>query len=197
MEGSGGGGGALSEFKSWWALAWPVSLASMARMGMHISDLAIVGHLQSDPKFPTATNVDFLGCTALAMTWMSFTSAVINMGLGAALSTLCSQAIGASNPRLCGVWLQCCLLVTAIACVPIAFAWYNTNVVVSAFVGADVCGELCFHLTGKFSRYSLMWLVPQALFTIGTFFTTPCIFLTHTSEQLLSGPRNCVPNSSF
>jgi Na+-driven multidrug efflux pump len=124
-----------SEFSKWFSLAWPVSLASLARMGMYISDLAILGHLQHDAAFPKATSDYFLGAAGLSFTWMAFTSSMISMGFGAALSTLSAQALGAKNPRLVGIWFQCCLVVVLFACIPIGIAWWYTDAAVLLFVG--------------------------------------------------------------
>ena len=154
------------ELKVWWTLAWPVSLAFSARVGMQITDLAMLGHLPYDPAFPTAKPVHFLGYAGLSLTWLAFTGAFINMGFGAALSTLCSQALGARNPRLCSVWLQCTLVVVLIACLPIGIAWYYTDVAIHFLVGEELCGPLCRELTRKFGQYSLLWLVPQALYSV-------------------------------
>lgn len=89
--------------------SWPVALATLCRMLVYNTDTAMVGHLGT------------LQLTGVSLA-QSFNQIVGVFGWGPAyvLNSICSQAIGAGNPKLAGNWFQLaiviCLVVSLVVC---------------------------------------------------------------------------------
>lgn len=127
-------------------LAWPVALSLLFRIGMGLTDLAVLGHLGTNE----------LAAAALANVWINVTSAFLYRGFAGALNPLCAQAYGAGNYRLVGLWLQQGLVASTIFSIPCALTWvYTENILIYAGVDNEVA-----HLAGVFSNYSILWLWP-------------------------------------
>jgi len=97
------------EADAWWALVWPLGLMAAARLSLLVIDQAFVGHLGT-PELAGAS---------LAGVWIDVISGWMWPSFGTAVSTLASQAIGAKNEPLAGVWLQTGLVLGAIASLPV------------------------------------------------------------------------------
>ena len=145
-----------SELSGWLKLFWPTVLTMLVRIGMGITDTAFVGHLQHDSSFPTATSVDFLSATSLALTWQGITSIICFNGGPPALSTLAGQAFGARNLPLMGTWLHLSLLYSLVAAVPVAVSWWFTSDVLRVALSRRACSETCLGLAEAFSQRSLI-----------------------------------------
>lgn len=104
---------------------------------------------------------EYLGASSLANVWMTVVSTFLFFAIGGAISTLCSQAHGAKNTQLVGIWLQIGLAVGTAACAPVAGLW---------FITADVASVTGFqantHLAGTFSRYSVIGLWPGLMYNL-------------------------------
>lgn len=137
-----------AETREWVGIAAPSTLQLFCRLGMALTDLALLGHLSTDA----------LAAASLANVWLIVSSTWILDAISGALNTTCSQAYGARNMSLVGIWLQCALVVCTSLCLPIAAAWwFADDVLVAAGFPADTSA-----LGAKFARYSLIGLLPQA-----------------------------------
>jgi len=126
-------------------------------MGMNLTDLAFMGHLQSDDNFPGATSKTFLAAGSVALTWMQLTNNFLYSGMVGALQTLTSQAYGAGNSKLMLAWLQIALVSTFLACIPVAGLWWFSGDIMHAALGAK-CASNCKELATTFSRFSIIKL---------------------------------------
>lgn len=75
---------------------------------MKTTDTSLLGHV----------GTHYLSAAALSDLWTSATGVFIE---GRILTSFCSQALGANNPRLAGVWLQVSLLVLGLLALPVIF----------------------------------------------------------------------------
>jgi len=97
------------EAGAWWGLVWPLGLTAAFRLSLVVIDQAFVGHLGT-PELAGA---------ALAGVWIDVVSGWMWPSFGTAVSTLASQAIGAKNEALAGVWLQTGTVLGLCAAVPV------------------------------------------------------------------------------
>lgn len=138
------------ELNSLVSAAWPQAIVVACRNLVDLIDTAVLGWLGTDE----------LVAAAYAQIVLSITSAVLWQGFGETLITLTSQALGAGNPRLAGIWLQTSLVIICLASLPVAALWWFTGDLLSfARVSKDVQD-----LSSMFARYSLIWLLPEAMF---------------------------------
>ena len=98
-------------FKTFIALALPAMLTNLAGMTTNIVSLIFAGHM-SDP-----TN---LAAHALAFSSNSILVKSLLVGLNAAQETLTSQAFGANDYKLCGVYLNRGILILIAFFIPLA-----------------------------------------------------------------------------
>lgn len=138
---------AKDELRSIWRLGWPVAMALLFRVAMSVTDVAVLGH----------KDTDFLAASAAALIWINVTSAFLYRAYGSALNTLCSQAYGAGNFTLVGYWLQQGLLFSSLSSLVVALLWWFTEDVLRAI---DIDPKIAA-LGGTFARWSILWLVPQ------------------------------------
>ena len=135
------------ELRSIWRLGWPVALAFLFRIAMSVTDVAVLGH----------KDTDYLAGAASALIWINVTSAFLYRAYGSALNTLCSQSYGAGNFQLVGYWLQQGLVFSTISSVFVALLWWFTADVLRLIaIDSDIAA-----LGGTFARWSILWLVPQ------------------------------------
>ncbi|KNC46234.1 multidrug/Oligosaccharidyl-lipid/Polysaccharide Flippase superfamily [Thecamonas trahens ATCC 50062] len=127
-------------------LAAPVAFTVLCRVGMMLTDLAVLGHLSGSA----------LAAASAALIWMNVVLSPIFRGFAPALNVLSAQALGADNPALAGQWA----LIAVLACsgygVCVGAAWWWGEAVLLG-IGADpaIAAE-----AGVFMRYSLLWTVP-------------------------------------
>ena len=138
---------AKDELRLLWRLSWPVAMAILFRVAMIVTDLAMLGH----------RSTHWLAAAAAAAIWLNISSAFLYRAFGASLNTLCSQAFGAGNFRLVGLWLQQALLFGTLASVLVGVAWVFTGPILRALsIEPDVAD-----LAETFAHWSLIWLLPQ------------------------------------
>lgn len=154
----------LAEADAWWKLLWPLLLTSVARLSLPVIDAGFVGHLGTLQ----------LAGASLAGVWINVTSGWVWPSFGAAVNTLSSQAMGAGNPRLAGVWLQTGLLLVTVAAAPIAVAWWFSEPVYLAANFAAAESELA----GRFARWYLISLWPSMWYIVlGSFLNAQGVVL--------------------
>ena len=115
-----------------------------------MTDLSFLGHLSTD----------YLAGSSAALLWMSLTSAILYRAFGAAVNTLCAQAVGASNFRLAGVWLQTTIVLSTLATIPLAVSWWFTGDLLRA-IGVD---PRIADLGATFARYSIVSTWPILIY---------------------------------
>ena len=131
-------------------IAYPIALATLCRAAQMMTDLSFLGHLSTD----------YLAGSSAALLWMSLTSAILYRAFGAAVNTLCAQALGASNYRLVGVWLQTSLVLSTIATVPLSVSWWFTGDLLRLIgVSAHISD-----LAATFARYSILSTWPILIY---------------------------------
>ena len=99
-------------------LAFPIFISRISSTLKNVTDTAILGHIDTDSRFLLAS--------ALADMWMQSTGTMMN---GRVLGVFCSQAFGAGNKPLAGIWLQVSLSVLAVIAVPVLVLWLATEAV--------------------------------------------------------------------
>lgn len=97
--------------------AWPQTLVVFARTANEMVNVIILGHLGTSE----------LAGSAFASIVTAMSSIILRQGLGDALITLSSQAIGAGNPKLAGVWLQTSVLAISLTSIPVGVCWWFTE----------------------------------------------------------------------
>ena len=123
-------------------IAYPIALATLCRAAQMMTDLSFLGHLSTD----------YLAGSSAALLWMSLTSAILYRAFGAAVNTLCAQAVGADNHRLVGIWLQTSLVLSTIATVPLSVSWWFTGDLLRAIGVSPHIADLA----ATFARYSIL-----------------------------------------
>ena len=138
--------------------AWPQALVVCCRMTIDLTNVSILGYLGTDA----------LAGSAFAGVVTTISAIVLWQGFGDALITLSSQAIGAGNPKLAGVWLQTSLLAISLGSIPVAIIWWNAGNLLRAagplFGDAGGPSEEIINYSEQYARYSLVWLLPDAWF---------------------------------
>ena len=132
------------------SIAYPIALATLCRAAQSMTDLSFLGHLSTD----------YLAGSSAALLWMSLTSAILYRAFGAAVNTLCAQAIGASNYRLCGVWLQTSLVLSTAATIPLSVSWWFTGDLLRLIGVSEPIAELA----ATFARYSILSTWPILIY---------------------------------
>ena len=187
-----------TELAGWLALFFPTVLTMIVRIGMGITDTAFVGHLAHDEAFPSATSVDFLSATSLALTWQGITSIICFNGGPPALSTLAGQAYGAGNLPLMGTWLHLSLIYSLVAALPVGVAWWYTGDVLRLALPRQACSDTCVQLAEAFSQRSLIWLYPTtAYFSFNTFLTCQKIVKPQMIISVAAAALNILLNYAF
>jgi len=114
---------------------------------------------------------------------ITFSGIILWQGFGDALISLVSQAIGAGNnsplcmvltltltltlilhggnPRLAGIWFQTALFTICLGSLPVGLVWWYTGDILALSQSGS---ENVRDLATTFSRYSLLWLLPDAAF---------------------------------
>eukprot|EP00730_Choanoeca_flexa_P014464 TRINITY_DN6334_c0_g1_i1.p1 TRINITY_DN6334_c0_g1~~TRINITY_DN6334_c0_g1_i1.p1 ORF type:complete len:538 (+),score=75.22 TRINITY_DN6334_c0_g1_i1:160-1773(+) len=165
------------------ALAWPVSLATVFRLLIFSTDTAFIGQLGTKQ----------LAGASLAQVVQMITIVYI-YGASSALNTLGSQALGAGNPKLVGVWLQISFVVITILALPTMVALFYARPIV-ALVESD---EEVLHFVDLFAKWSILPVWPLAWYScVRQYFQSQRIVLPATIVSLISLPINVGYNQLF
>eukprot|EP00041_Stephanoeca_diplocostata_P018884 m.399743 g.399743 ORF g.399743 m.399743 type:complete len:406 (-) comp21154_c0_seq2:932-2149(-) len=140
-----------AEIPIWWAIAWPTALTFMASIAMGLTDLAVIGHLDTTK----------LAAAAMSSIWLEVTSLMI-YGVTDAIRILGSQAVGSGDKALAGLWCQTGMFVATMLCIPVGFSWLYTRDVLNAIPGIK---EDVLDHASVFARWSVLWLWPRNMFT--------------------------------
>lgn len=119
-----------------------------------LTDTSILGHLSHG----NSTSTEYLGSAGLAGVWCALSGVIIWQGFCAALTTLASQAWGAKNYKLVGVWLQIGLLIVTLACIPIGITWVFSGTIMKKLVGLE---DNVADLVTTYCRVALIGFLPQ------------------------------------
>ncbi|XRA98186.1 protein detoxification [Pycnococcus provasolii] len=104
---------------------------------MKTTDSAILGHVSTAALEASSVSDMYTGCTGV-------------LAQGGVLGTFVSQAMGASNPKLAGAWLQVALVVTLSLSVPVAMLWTVTGPATRGLFGASN------HIANMASYYAIV-----------------------------------------
>ena len=105
-------------------LMWPTAVAKLLQQILMFTSVAFCGHID-------ATSSVTLDAAALAVSVIDITGMTLATGMGTALTTLASQAWGAKNYHKVGIYLQRCILIFALAMVPVYSLWFNIESVLN------------------------------------------------------------------
>jgi len=103
-----------TESKDILELALPISVGRISWTGMKTTDTAILGHV----------GTEFLAASSISDLYTSSSGVFLS---GRIVGVLCSQAIGAENPELAGIWLQVALFVLFCVSIPVILIWICTE----------------------------------------------------------------------
>jgi MATE family multidrug resistance protein len=142
-----GSGSVCDELKNLWRVAWPTAISTMLRSGTQQVTVMLVGHIGAAE----------LGAVALGTMWVNISGLSIVFGGMGALDTLCSQAYGARNYKLVGLWAQRGLLIIACLCVPIFFLWFFGTMPILLLLGIE---ESTAEKSQEFTRIQTLWMLP-------------------------------------
>ena len=105
-------------------LTWPTAVAKLLQQVMMFTSVAFCGHIDATSSVP-------LDAAALAVSVSDITGMTLATGMGTALTTLASQAWGAQSYHKVGIYLQRCILIFALAMVPVYSLWFNIKSVLN------------------------------------------------------------------
>uniref|UniRef100_A0A7S1EUB0 Multidrug and toxic compound extrusion protein n=1 Tax=Timspurckia oligopyrenoides TaxID=708627 RepID=A0A7S1EUB0_9RHOD len=126
-------------------LGTPVLIASISQGSLMLVSMIYAGRMDTDSLAGIA-----LGCSIVNISGIS-----VHMGLATALDTLCSQAYGAGNYPMLGIWLQRGVFLGTIISFLIAFVWYFlSNSILNAL---QIAPEVAVHST-QFLQTSV-WMI--------------------------------------
>ena len=128
-------------------LMWPTFVSTILRSGTQQTTMILVGHLGSRE----------LGAVALGTLWVSMTGMSLVFGGMSGLDTLASQAFGAKNYELVGLWAQRAVVVLVLVCFPLFFSWFYLTGPMLELVGIEPeIAEMAQH----FSKIQCLWMFP-------------------------------------
>lgn len=156
-----------SEVKLLTKLGMPAACLFALRTAQLLTDQAVLGHLAEPPDLPPAV---YLDAASQALLWMNLTVGMVVRGVGGALSTLTSNAIGAGNDKLARHWLKLGLGVTTVAALVVAVLWEFAVPPLAAWLnlqksengsgpGYEDTTKVA-ELSVRYSRLSAAWLLP-------------------------------------
>eukprot|EP01084_Bolivina_argentea_P137513 242191_1 len=163
--------------------AWPVTLATIARIIMYSIDTAFLGHLGTAQ----------LAGSALASMCANITSTFL-FAPAYGLNSLCSQAIGAGNSKLAGNWLQLSLVISTLVVIPSFIILFFVRDIISPFEH----DENVLKYASIFGRYACLFLVPTFIYmAIRQYFQALQIVHPATIVSILSVGVNVLLNQIF
>lgn len=147
-------------------MAVQLSLRQMVRQVMTITDSAFQGHIGTKQ----------LAGVSLAGMWMGVPSAFIQFSIQA-INTLCSQAYGAGNHKLVGVWLQVAIVFALVGSIPVIL-WYMC---VGHMIGLTMDDAETVEYGRQFAMVMAIGLIPQYIYgACSTYFAAQGIIMPAT-----------------
>lgn len=134
---------------------WPQITVIFCRLLIMATDTAVVGRIGTDE----------LAAAGFANMIIQLSVQTIWAGCGEGLIALTSQAMGAGNRFLAGVWLEIACVVALIFAMPIGVCWWYTGEIlrIVKLPGSETTNERVINLATRFGRLSLVWLLPDVL----------------------------------
>lgn len=168
---------------SYWAdaldtvqLGVPLFVARLSWVGMKTTDSALLGHVSAEA----------LAAAALSDLYAMSTLVLVQ---GRILSVFVGQAVGASNPRLAGVYLQVSLLILGMLSLFVILAWEFTAQVWTALGQSPEISEMA----GYYARVLSSCIPAQVLFVqLSQFFSAQRIMHPEVSASLFAMILNLV-----
>ncbi|KAJ9464339.1 hypothetical protein DIPPA_54310 [Diplonema papillatum] len=102
------------EWKELWRIGWPIALSDMFLASSAVITGATIGHI---------CGTDAMAAVVVAQAFMILTK-IFAQSTTDTLNTLCSQARGANNAGLVGIWLQTGLIVYSTLMLPVFVVWW-------------------------------------------------------------------------
>lgn len=165
------------------SMAIQLSLRQMVRQAMTITDSAFQGHIGTKQ----------LAGVSLAAMWMGVPSTFIQSSIQA-ISTLCSQAYGADNNKLVGIWLQTAIIFSVIGAIPVMIYYCC----VGYFIGITMDDEETVHYGSQFAMVMALGLIPQYVYgACSTYFAAQGIIMPATICSALTMILNVFFNQLF
>ena len=113
----------LTTAKTFYSMSFPVMISRLA-MFTNFYNVAFSATLQSQTK---------IAAVGLANSILAIFATYFTFGFMVPLETLTSQAYGAGNLRLCGVYLNRAIILLHIAFIPMAIIFYNLEEILLKF----------------------------------------------------------------
>lgn len=165
------------------SMAIQFSLRQMVRQAMTITDDAFQGHIGTKQ----------LAGVALAAMWMGVPSTFIQFSIQA-INTLCSQAYGAGNKKLVGIWLQTAIVFAVIGAIPVML-WYMC---VGWFISITMDDAETVTYGSQFAMVMALGLIPQYIYgACSTYFASQGIIMPATICSVVTMLLNIVFNQFY
>ncbi|ETV89617.1 hypothetical protein H257_00826 [Aphanomyces astaci] len=162
------------------SMALQISLRQMVRQVMTITDAAFLGHIGTKQ----------LAGVALAGMWMGVPSAFVQFSIQA-ISTLCSQAYGAGNHDLVGVWLQTAIVFSVLGSIPVMI-WY---MYVGNMIALTMDDAETVAYGREFAHVMALGLIPQYVYgALTAYFAAQGIIMPATICSIVTMGLNIVLN---
>jgi len=141
------GGGLLCEGRRLWTISFPMVLASTSIYIMGLSSLVILG---------TFAGPSDLAAASMGTVYSNVCGCSLLWGLSEAIDTLCSQAYGAKQYRLMGIFLQRGVVILCLASTLASVAFYFTETVLLALgqnpeLSKNAAGFVQYQIPGIYS----------------------------------------------
>ena len=146
-EGGEGGSGIVPELRLLWSLAWPSGLSMVLRMGTMQTTMIVVGHMGTEE----------LAAVALGNMWVAMVGMTLVYGGFSGLDTLASQAYGAKNYAMVGLWTQRAVVIVCITCVFLVPLWWFATT--PCLILAGIPPENAVR-AGEFAKVQICWMFP-------------------------------------
>lgn len=165
------------------SMALQLSLRQIVRQAMTITDSAFQGHIGTKQ----------LAGVALAAMWMGVPSAFIQFSIQA-ISTLCSQAYGAGNNKLVGLWLQTAIVFAVVGAIPVMI-WYCC---VGYLISITMDDAETVHYGSQFAIVMAFGLIPQYIYgACSTYFAAQGVIMPATICSALTMVLNIAFNRLY
>ena len=149
------------ELRLFATLGAPNALMAASRLAQLLTDQAVLGHLSSE----------YLDASSLALLWMNLTMQMCVRGLKGAVNTLVSQAIGAGNDELAGLWLRVAYMLAPVFSAFVVGMWLLAGPVLTLVVASGAAGgeagsggddgrAAACDLAARYTRLSIGWVLP-------------------------------------
>ena len=151
-------------------LGWPMVISFICRIGMASTDTAFVGHLTNETTGAFFER-PYSGEEYLAAA--SLSDMVVNilivppLAFNQVLNALVGQALGSSNKKMAGTWLQLSIFFLSTSYVPFMLLQYFYVSDVLQLLGFDK--DIC-ELAGVYARWNLFWPIPNGIYQCMRFY---------------------------